>query len=141
MCYIHNDTGLLLFAQPTAVRRLLKMDSDEYSTDDRTKKRTVGSGNEEAFRRSKKTMRSPDETSSASEDKLDIILKTIQEMKNELTEEIKQVREDQRKYAEEMENLKDENEALRKENMDIKKELAEVRNTVEYLEKDKRKIM
>ena len=44
------------------------------------KRRTVGSGNEEAFRRSKKTMRSPDETSSASEDKLDIILKTIQEM-------------------------------------------------------------
>ena len=45
---------------------------------------------------------------------------------------------DQRKYVEEMENIKDENEALRKENMD-NKELAEVRNTVEYLEKDRSK--
>lgn len=113
---------------------------DEYTTDDQSKKRRpTGKEIGAEFSKSIKILRTPPKPQRKEENMLDTILKTIQDMKVELTDEIRQVRIDQKKYAEEMEKLKSENEKLKKENVEIKKELWELRNTVERLDKEKRK--
>lgn len=113
------------------------MDSDDYSTDEQTRKRRCEE--QERFERSKKTMRTPTKPSNKQEDKLDMIVRIMQELKVDLKNEIQQVRADQKLYAEEIIKLKEENAALRKENEIIKEELIEIKGNIEMIEKEKRK--
>lgn len=124
------------------------MSSDEYSTDEVSKKRRAVKDIELAFERSKKTVRSP-EKQGTNDDKLDQILKMMSELKKEqkeIIEEVKQVRKEQQQYKEEIrslkqenENLKEDNVKIKKENQEIKKELQEISNMMEKIEQQRRK--
>lgn len=114
--------------------------SDGYSTDDQSKKRGPDEREmEESLLRSKRKIRSPTKVQNKHEDKLDMILNSIQEMKLDLKQEIHQIREDQRKYVQEIEKLKIGNEKLKKENREIREELREIKLSVEGMDKDRRK--
>lgn len=116
-------------------------DSDEYSTDDTKRKR--GKGDEEnAFSKSRKIVRTPDKTSKKENDKLDILIDMVKDLKIETA----QIRKDQEEYREEIRKLREENKLLIAENQEIKQEnkitkekLREVSDTVEWLEKERRK--
>ncbi|KAK5648823.1 hypothetical protein RI129_003715, partial [Pyrocoelia pectoralis] len=77
-----------------------------------------------------------------SEDKLDLILEMMQELKSELV----QVRNEQKRYSEDMDrlrtenaNLWEENAKIRQENKDIKLEVTSIKHKLEWIEKEKRK--
>lgn len=115
-------------------------ESDGYSTDDQARKRkTEGEEMEGASERSKRLIRTPKKTHSGNEDKLDLILNAMKQMKTDLTNEIHQIREDHRVFAEEVGKLKLENAKLKNENKEIREELEEVKLTVERLDKERRK--
>ncbi|KAF5275619.1 hypothetical protein FQA39_LY06731 [Lamprigera yunnana] len=90
------------------------------STDGHTRKRTM--------------KRFLAKTSEGSENKLDVIIKMMPDLKLETQQIIK----DQKGYAKEMENLK-----LRKENAEIRQDLETIKNNVKriYLEKRKNNIV
>ncbi|KAK9739153.1 hypothetical protein QE152_g9287 [Popillia japonica] len=83
------------------------------------------------------------------EEKLDQILNIVKELareQRETKEEMRQLRKDQKEFKEniarlqqENDNLKKDNQGIRKENIEIKEELRELRNTVEWIEKEKKK--
>lgn len=123
------------------------MESEDSSTEE-FKKRKAGNEMEEAFGRSKKILRSPAKQRNGDE-KLELIINMIKEMKedqSEIKEEIHQIRVQQREIKKVIGDIKEENEKLRKENEQIKNENREIRgkikaleNTVEWMEKEKRK--
>jgi hypothetical protein len=122
---------------------------DDYSTDDSEKKRKAIKEVAESFERSKKTPRSPQKTQKKEEDKLDLILNIIREMKKdqiEIKNETHQIRAEQKGFNEEIKKLKQNFEILRKENDEIKKEnkemkekLQDTKKTLEWIEKERRK--
>lgn len=125
------------------------MDADDYSTDDSSNKRRAAKGLGEPFERSKKVYRTPTKTNIREDDKLDLLLNMMQEMKSEQKEmrkEIQQNGEEQRKFSQELlkikqenENLKRENAQIKKENELIKKELQEIKADLQVIQKDNKK--
>lgn len=114
------------------------MESD-YQSDEYQKKRDRENYDEYEFGRSKRIQRTPPKHTKQPEEKLDMILKLMQEMKTDLRNEIQQVRADQKLYAEEIMNLRRENEELKNDNKKIKEEISQIKQRLEYMEKDKRK--
>lgn len=125
----------------------LEVDSDDYSTED-SKKRKASDKMAGVFERSKKTQRSPSKHRGGEESKLDMIIDMMQKMKQEQSEikkEIQQIRAEQTFFREEVIKLKQENENLKKENDQItkdntrtKKELKDLKNTVDWMEKERK---
>jgi hypothetical protein len=116
------------------------MDSDDYSTDSTGKKRKQIQGEIEIFGSSKKIPRSP--TNKRREEKLDMILEIIKDLKSDSTQikkEQEECREEIKKIREENRKLWEENQELKKENKEIKEKVGEMSNTIEWLEKQKRK--
>lgn len=99
------------------------MSDKEYSTDEYTKKRRASRETEEQFNRSKKTHRTPPKYNK-DDDKLDLLLNMMKEIKNEQAEmrkEMQQNGEEQKIFNAELLRLKQENDTLKKENAEIKK--------------------
>ncbi|KAF2892016.1 hypothetical protein ILUMI_14157 [Ignelater luminosus] len=122
------------------------MFSGDSSNEQSKKKRNEDRGNSGYFERSKKTPRSPVKQQINNDEKLDVLIKIIHEMKMEIKAEIKQVgeelqqvREEQKEYYKEVEKLKMINETIRRENKEIKQELERIKNNMEWVEKEKRK--
>lgn len=121
------------------------MDSDDYSTDDQTRKRKadveVGCG----FEKSKKTSRTPTRQARNEEDKLDKILELINAIKadqketrneqKEIRRDIREIGEQQKSFNEELLRLREENEKLQQENRELKKENVEMRKEIEGIKK------
>lgn len=105
------------------------MDSDDYSTDEGSKKRNREE-EESPFYKSKKTQRSPAKATNISEDKLDKVLNMMSNLSTQvqsLTAEVQKMGKDQNKLAEEIKSLRLENETLIKENKEIKKEYMQMK--------------
>lgn len=125
------------------------MDSDDGSTDDGRGRKRMGEDMEGHFMKSKKTSRTPTKTQNKEEDKLDQILSLIKDIKleqREIKNEVKQLRAEQKEINEAMvrmqrdnETIKKENEEIKMENKAIKQELRTIKDTVEKLEKERKK--
>lgn len=123
--------------------------SDEYSTDDGTRKRRAVMEIDKGFERSKKTSRSPMKLQKKEDERWDQIIGMLTELKldqKEIKEEIQLSRAEQKGFTDELLKLKQENENLRKENQEIKNdnkqikdELRKVKKNIEYIEKEKKK--
>lgn len=100
------------------------MDSDEYNTDEGRRKRK---GEEDIFKISKKTSRSPgkEERYSGS------MMERMMEMMENVTRDIKDIKMDQRKNREDMKMLQKEIKELRKEQVDHKEELKKIKEIYE----------
>lgn len=121
---------------------------DDYSTDDSSNKRKAAAGAEQ-FNRSKKTYRTPQKNKGEDEDKLDLLIHMMQDIKSEQSEmrkEIKQNGQEQKRFNSELLKLKQENENIKKENEQIKsenelirKELQDIRSQLQLIEKNSKK--
>lgn len=119
------------------------MDSDDDYTSGENKKRK-GDDEEEWTRKSKKTSRSPIK-SHKQEDKIDRLLKMMENLTEEtrrLTTEVQEIKEEQGRYRREMKDLrheiekvKNDNKNIQQEKEEIKKELKETKTRLQKLEK------
>lgn len=115
------------------------MDSDDYSTDDGRRKRQREEG---IFASSTKISRSPSKPSKGYNEKLDLLIEMITEMKTDQKKiclEQTEIKEEIRKIREENDLLKQENSKLRNENKKIVGKLEEMERRVEWIEKERRK--
>lgn len=118
------------------------MDSDDYTTDEGNKRRREEGEDDQAFGRSAKIIRTPTKINKKNDEKLDLIIGMMKDLKLE-TQQIRRELED---YREEISSIKKENEVLRQENIEIKtenkgikEELGQLRNKMEWIEKEKRR--
>lgn len=111
------------------------MDSDDYTSDAGAVKRK---GVEELFGRSTRVKRTP--TKPKTEEKLDLIIEMMTDMK----EEFKQMKIKQRECHEELKKVRDENKIIHEENAKLKKENKEIKENArkidERLEKMERQM-
>lgn len=107
------------------------MDSDDYPTDEGTKKRSFDDEGS-IFSKSKKILRSPKRYQ---DDKLEQVLKMLQGIMNEMRE----MREEQKQYREEIGELRKENEQIRHENVMLKHKIEKIETTIDRMEKEKRR--
>lgn len=126
-----------------------KMDSDSenYASED-GKKRSRKDEDGEIFNKSKKIYRTPNKNISKEENKLDELIKMVQNLTTQTSEisvEIKEIKDEQREYRDEIRKLKDEMEevkqsnlAIRKENNELKKELKYTTDRMEKLEREQK---
>ncbi|KAK9719689.1 hypothetical protein QE152_g22540 [Popillia japonica] len=118
---------------------------DGYSTDE--SKRKADDRGDVIFKQSKKTHRSPHKT--AEENKLDQLIDMVKEIKTDqifIKEEIQQLRNEQKLFneivnqlKEENKELKEQNQKIRREYQEIKTEWEEMKNTIEIIDREKRK--
>lgn len=124
-------------------------EADEtYTSNEDTKRKRVKDSPEEAFKRSRKTSRTPTKTNS----RVGNMEEEVKELKNEmkgvnkvmqaLLTEIQGMRQDHKKYQEEMEKLREENENIKTELGWLRRrveQLEEVENRMEQIERTSRK--
>lgn len=114
------------------------MDSDEeYTTDEGKRKKTSGNLSE-LFGRSVKTKRTPDKREQ-NEDKLELIIKMIADLKTEIKQELRGIREEQKECKKELIILQKANENFAMENKKLKEGLQKLSNTVDILDREKRR--
>uniref|UniRef100_A0A6P7FRG2 DNA ligase 1-like n=1 Tax=Diabrotica virgifera virgifera TaxID=50390 RepID=A0A6P7FRG2_DIAVI len=106
------------------------MAENEYSVDEKTRKRGDESEDEADDSRSKKVHRSP-----GNDRQLEKILESL----NIITMEIRELREEQKEYRAEMKELRQENEKLKQENRETQQKVEELENKIDRMEKDKRR--
>lgn len=135
------------------------MSYEGYSTDEGKRKRTR---EDEMFRNSTKTERSPIKTRRSNDEKMDMMLNMMKDIKmdmqnvktemqgvkseiQDIKSDTKGMRREQREFRDEMKILKMENEKLvaehkkiKKENEEIRKELSNIKRDMNWLEKQKR---
>lgn len=132
---------LNFFRQPMASER------EGYSTDESTKRRRDDDEREEDVgKKSRKVGRSP---SKGMEDKLDRIVKMMEDMTMQMSDmkgDMKAMRREQKEFKEEIMMLKRENkelkekyEEIKQEKDEMKKQLNEVRKNMEWAEKDRKR--
>lgn len=112
-------------------------DSDDYSTDDKRKR----AAQDMVFNRSKKINRTP-EIGSKSEEKLDLLINMIRELKDEVKSirtEQEECRQEVTKIREENKQIMLENQNLQTENKVMKTKMNEMSDRIEWLEQEKRK--
>lgn len=109
------------------------MDGDDYTSDENKRKRTEKDKEpEEIFRRSKKTIRTPQKERKDGDDKIDKLM----EMMMEVMKDTKEIKQGQENFRKEMNLLKQENERLKDENNRIRLEMNEMKDKIERLEKN-----
>lgn len=119
------------------------MNTDGYSTDDSTKRRRQDLEDEDVFKKSRKTERSPNKNF---EKKIDKLLQLMEDMSTEMKDikkELKETRTELRETNKEIKILKKENddikrkyEEMKKQNEEIHKEMRIVKNNMDYIEKE-----
>lgn len=125
----------------------MESNKEGYSTDDSTKRmRDEDEEEKNVGTKSRKIVKTP---TKVKEDKLDKILRVMEEMKLEMSDmkgDTKALRREQREFKDEIMKLKQENRELKEkydeikqEKDEIKKELKEIRKNIEWVEKDKKK--
>lgn len=110
------------------------MDSDDYTTDEGSRKRSA-EPIAEIFNKSKRTLRSPQKPQKEQEEKMDKILHIL----TNLTTEIKELKEEQKEYRKEIRDLRYENEKIKQENNELKLKAREIEERVDKLEKENRR--
>lgn len=110
------------------------MDSDEYTSEDAKRKKDVEKV-DNAFRKSKKTNRSPQKESQDKEDKIDLLT----EMMKELMKDIKEIKQDQKTHQQELKEIKQENVKLKEENMILREKMKNIEGRLRRIEKEQAK--
>lgn len=118
---------------------ITKMNSEDYSTDEGSRKRVR---EEECSSNSAKTSKSPVKQNRRSEEKLDLLIDLVKALKSDT----QQIRKEQEECRQEIKKIRDDNKALREENQELKTEnkeikvkLGELSGKIEWLEKEKKK--
>jgi len=129
------------------------MDSDDYTTDEGKRKRD---DIDEAFRKSKKTVRSPKKGEESKHEMMETMMQLLNELTVNVKEikdkqyshsedmrllksELKKLREEQKQYTEEITSLREMNEKAAEEIKGLRSELTVANDRLEKLERDKRK--
>lgn len=107
---------------------------DCYSTDEGKRKKNAGEI-ADIFNKSKKVLRTPDRSSSKTDDKLDRILGAIQT----LSEQVKELTNEQAEFKQEIRKMKTENEIIKRENAEFKQEIRLINDKLDALEREKRR--
>lgn len=122
-------------------------ESDECSTDEYNRRKRYRE-EKEVFDRSKRINRTPTKGVRNMDEKMDVLLKEIREMRvhteqvREINNEVKQMRVEMKEYREEVRQLKKENANLKEEcnkvdieNKELKKEMGKLKSSMEIMEK------
>ncbi|CAH1163431.1 unnamed protein product [Phaedon cochleariae] len=106
------------------------------------KKRKPVYDGRDIFGKSSKVTRTPSKTNNENEDKLDLLIRMMRELKSES----KQIKTEQEECREEIKKIREENQTLWKENQELKREneemkikIEEISDKVEWLEKQRKK--
>lgn len=107
--------------------RKTEISDSEYNSSDDGKRKREADGCE-VFRRSKKTIRSPDKKKMADED-----IKKLMAMVGDVMQEIKEMRQEQRDFREEFVEIK-------QENRELKKKVVELESRLEKIDRGNRRL-
>lgn len=115
---------------------------DEYSSDNGGKKRRPVGREGELFGSTKKMLRTPPNQGKKSEDKIDLIIEMIKELKadsNQIKAEQEACRREMERIGAENKRLREEIRELKEENREMQERFTEVNRKVDLLEREKRK--